>query len=374
MITVPASLKNEIQKLRGRKLQARCRFDFSDTTIDNTIIGLSNSHNARSHYSQLYNGKEDVTRKWFSLDGHSKLDGTYHLAPETESGIEKLEMGWWSEALSNDEGSFPTHKGRRFGRAALGRRVIGRTEFPPSVMVNFTERQVQEINISFDNARIEYAIDFTVILYSLTGTILGTYPITGNGGLKYNVQITPVSGVAMMELKITKWSLPHASAKVAEMFTMVSMLINGKDLKSSQVVEDRELSKDSLPVGTTSSGSCVLKFYNRDRLFDYDNPTSRLYNYIRKGVKMTPEIGDGVNWVPMGVFFVNEWDVPKDDIFVTATGFDIMSALDESEYSTSADIEAPDDQSVLVDTGSEWSSAMLNGVIVSGDTLRMAFS
>lgn len=373
MIVVPESLQTEIKKLRGRQLEARCRFDFSDTSIDNTILGFSNGKTVISYYSHLYNGKEDVTNKWFSLDGSCKLDGTYHLAPETEPGIERYEIGWWSELLSDDAREFKYHKGKAFHKKAFGDYSFGGTITPPSVFVNFIPRQVQEINISFDNARNEYAEEFTVYLYDIDNTLLETYAITGNTGLKYNVSITPVLAVSLMELKITKWSHSHRSAKIAEMFTMISMLINGRDIVSLQVIEDRELSNNSLPIGTTASGSCVLQFFNRNRLFDWNNTESRLYNFIRKGVKMIPEIGDGTNWVPMGTYFVEEWDIPAEGIIVTATGLDLMAALDESEYTTSAAIEAPDDQNFLVDTAGEWSSATLNGTEVSGDTIRMVF-
>lgn len=373
MIVVPESLQTEIKKLRGRQLEARCRFDFSDTSIDNTILGFSNGINHGSIYEQLYNGKEDVTHKWFSLDGSCKLDGTYHLAPETESGKEKYEIGWWSELLSNDSGEIKTHQGKAFNRKAFGTITLGRTINPPSAMVNFTPRQVSEINVAFDNARNEYAIDFDVNFYDINGALLDTYSITGNTGLKYNAAITPISAVSIMEVKVTKWSHSHRNIKIAEMFTMISIMINGRDIVSMQVIEDRELSNNSLPIGTTASGSCVLQFFNRNRLFDWNNTESRLYNFIRKGVKMIPEIGDGINWVPMGTYFVEEWDIPTEGIIVTATGLDLMAALDESEYTTSAAIEAPNDQNFLVDTAGEWSSATLNGTEVSGDTIRMVF-
>jgi hypothetical protein len=152
------------------------------------------------------------------------------------------------------------------------------------------------------------------------------------------------------------------------------MMISGSDIISLQVIEDRELSDKSLPVGTTASGTCVVEFYNRSRLFDWNNKESRLYNFVRKGVKMFPEIGDGINWIPMGTFYVEEWDIPVQDIVVTATGLDLMASLDDSEYTTSAAITAPNDQTFLIDTNVEWISATLNGTQAVGNTLMMRFT
>lgn len=374
MIVVPDSLKTEIRKLRGRKLQARCRIDFSGTTIDNTILGFGSSINNSGRYEQIFNGKEDVTHKWLSLDGSCTLDGTYFLAPETESESEKYEIGWWSEEISDDNNSMQDHQPRAFGDFAIGEQPFGKNITPPSVYVNFTSRQVSQINIAFDNARGEYAVDFDVVFWDINPNKLYTHSVTGNAGYKYRTDITTQTGVCMMELKIKKWSHAGRNVKVAEMYTMISQMITGEDMFSMQIVEDRELSDNSLPIGTTAASTCVISFFNRDRLYDWDNTESRLYNYIRKGVRIIPEIGDGTNWVPMGIYFAEEWDIPTDDLAVTVTGLDRMASLDESEYATSQAIEAPADQSYLTDTYAEWASGTMTGIKTDGNTIRLAFS
>jgi len=116
-----------------------------------------------------------------------------------------------------------------------------------------------------------------------------------------------------------------------------------------------------------------MKFFNRDRLYDWDNSTSRLFNFIRKGVKIIPEIGDGTNWIPLGVYFAEEWDIPKNDLAVTVSGMDRMAALDKSEYITSQAVTAPDNTTITIDTNEEWLSATMIGAEVSGATIRMIF-
>lgn len=374
MITVPAALKTEIEKLRGRRLQARCRFDFSDTSIDNSILAYASSANNAALYQQLFNGKEDVSFKYLSLDGSCLLTGEYYIPPETQTEIERYEFGWWSEEMSADDRNFPILSGSAFSEVAFGESAFGLGVSAPEVSVNFTHRQVQEIAISFDNSRMEYAEDFDVYFHGIDNAVLYSESITGNTGLKYSKAIGVYNGVCIIRYVIKKWSHAYRNAKVAEMFTMISLMVNGSDIVSMQTVEDRELSNDGIPIGTTSAGSFVLRFYNRDRLFDWDNTDSRLYNFIRKGVKALPEIGDGTNWVSMGTYFIEEWDIPKNDLNVTVTGLDRMASLDESEYITSQAIQAPDDYQLIINTTAEWESATLDGIEASSDSIRMVFS
>ena len=372
MISVPESLKTEIEKLRGRKLEARCRFDFSDTSIDNTIIGYGSSYGAGS-YPQIYNGKKDVSQKWFSLDGSSILDGTYYIMPETETELERFEVGWWSEELSNYVGDYNCESPYALGDFAFGDQAYSEGSCYPSISVNFLARQVSELSIAFDNARKEWGVDFEIRLYDINNALLYSETITGNTGVWFTKTIPVINNVCVVQYVIKKWSDPLRNAKVAEMFTMISLTVNGRDIKHIQVVEDRELSDDGLPLGTTSSSSCVITLFNRNRLFDWDNTTSRLYNYVRKGIKIFPEIGDGINWVPLGVFFAEEWDIPKKDIMLTVSGLDRMALLDDSEYATSKLIEAPDDQTFAIDTEGEWESGYFIDTRFSSGAIRMVF-
>lgn len=372
MISVPESLKTEIEKLRGRKLEARCRFDFSDTSIDNTIIGSGSSYGAGA-YEQIYNGKKDVSKKWFSLDGSALLDGTYYIMPETETELERFEVGWWSEELSDYAGNYICESPLAYGDVAFGEQAFSIGTCYPSISVNFLARQVSELSIAFDNARMEYGVDFEIRLYDINNALLYSETITGNTGVWFTKVIPTTNGVCTVQYIIKKWSEPLRNVKIAEMFTMITLTVNGRDIKSIQVVEDRELSDDGLPLGTTSSGSCVITLFNRNRLFDWDNTTSRLYNYVRKGIKIFPEIGDGTNWIPLGVFFAEEWDIPKKDIMLTVSGLDRMALLDDSEYATSKLITAPDDQTFNIDTEAEWTSGYFIDAAYSSGSIRMAF-
>lgn len=374
MITVPTALAAEIEKLRGRKLTARCRLDFSDNTIDNTVIAFGSSCIDERLLSQVYNGKEDVSYKVFSLDGSCTLDGSYKLAPETEIGRQKYEVGWWSGELSVSEGYFPQSEPFGFGEIGLGDLGFDWGTSRPELYVNFTERKVIQIRISFDNAREEYAEDFDIVFLDIDSNVLGTKAITGNAGYKYAADIDDINSVAMIKIVLKKWSSEHKNAKICELYTSISVLVESNDIFSLNVKEERELADNGLPLGAVSSGSVTLVFFNRDRLYDWDNSDSKLYNFIRKGIKIIPEIGDGINWIPLGTFFAEEWDVPKDDITVTVEGLDRMAQLGDSTFAKSEAIYAPSDVTYVTDTQAEWGQGSMNGIAVSGNAIRLVFA
>lgn len=371
MIACSARLKAEFRKLRGRRLFVRVKIDYSDANIDNTVTAWANTTQEHTQLSQTYNGKEDVPSKWASLDGSWVLDGTWKLMPETPADLAKLEIGWWSHERALEDGTFPDAETPLFGERLLGEEVLGRYLGIPELHINFLARTISEIRIAFDNARLEYAVDFQVILTDIDGASLSVVNVTGNAGLKYVAVIAPVSGVCQMTLRVTKWSHGLRQAKVAEMFTAITETYEGPDIMNLRVIENREISDKGLPLGQTASGQCVISIFNRYRAFDYDNTDSKLYGVVRKGNRITVWIGDGVEWVLCGTFYAREWDIDKRAIGVTVTGLDRMASLDDSEFSSNQVIQPPADASFLTDTYAEWASGDLAGIETAGNAIRM---
>jgi hypothetical protein len=377
MIIVPDSLKNEILKRTKRSLKARVRIDYSDANIDSTIIAWAGTTQDHTYLTQTYNGKEDVSAKYAMLgDGKWVLDGTWALAPETEDDQYKYEIGWNGREVSKPDGSFQNGSGKRaiFGHGIFRDGSFGGMVSEPHLSVNFLPRTVSNVRISFDNARMEYASSFDVVFRDTDGEVLFTLPVSANTGVKYVQAITPLNLVAQITIHIHGWSSAKCTPKVAEIFTSVTETYNGSDIIDMEVIENRELSDDGIPLGTTASGECVIKLRNRFRKFDDTNTLSVLYNLVRKGVRIRPEIGDGVNWIPLGVFYADTWDVPRRSLVATVTGLDRMAILDESDYKANVIIQAPEDEDYLTDTTEEWAGGEMDGCVAEDNALRMAFN
>jgi hypothetical protein len=219
---------------------------------------------------------------------------------------------------------------------------------------------------------MEFGVNFDVEFYRGTDLIY-TESVTNSSGLKYVADITPVTEIDKLRLVIHKWSEPYRQAKVAEFFTSVSELYEGSDLFEIRVNESRSTIGYANNTGETLSAQCVVRLYNRDRKFDFDNTNSTLYNLIRNNVRIVPEIGDGTDWIPLGEFFARAWDIPRQDLRVTVTGFDRIALLEDGEYRVSQIITAPDDEQFVIDTNAEWLGGTGINTLVSGDTIRIAY-
>lgn len=371
MIQLPLALKQEIQKLRGRRLKARVRIDYSDVNIDNTIVGFSNGFAPGTYVEQTFNGKEDVSSKWLSLDGAWILDGTYGIGPVTPSEQNRLEIGWWSEYLSLADGSFADSEAVLYGEALYSEEVYDFKSTPPELGLSFIPRTFSDLRISFDNMREEFAEDFDVVFYDTDNQEMYRQEVRGNTGFRYIATVPTQNLVSIIRFFPLKWSRPGSHAKVAELVTSVTDLYEGEDLISLEVIENRGIESQGNPIGSTASGQCVVTLYNRDRLFDFDNESSKLFNLVRENVRIIPQIGDGETWIPLGVFFARAWDISKTDITVRVTGLDRMALLQQSVYDKSEIIQAPDDESFSVNTTAEWSAGILDGAVAVDDEIRL---
>lgn len=359
MIQAAPALAAEIAKLRGRKLEAKVIINYSSVYGDDLIDSSSNSTLPESFIDQVYNGRFDVSAKYFSLDGLSVLDGSFVLPPETAAEQAEFEMGWWSARIPKPNKTFDRGGRTLYGSKLYGSKLYSKRYLYPSIELFFPERTITNINIAFDNARMEYAPDFDVVFKDKNKTILHTETVTGNTGTRFSKTITAINLCTRMELIIKKWSVV-SNAKVAEMLSSVQETYNGSDLFNLQVIE-------GIDRGNISPGRCVVTLYNKFRKFDYENTTSVLFNQIRKGVRIQPFIGDGTNWMPCGVYYAEAWDIKRRDLRVTVTGLDKISLLQKTQFADSKIIETPAQEVIDLDTDAEFlAGTYTNNIEVSG--------
>ena len=77
-----------------------------------------------------------------------------------------------------------------------------------------------------------------------------------------------VADVAKQVLTITKWSHEGRQAKIIEFFTSIREVYETGDLVSIRLLEEREASQGSLPVGNISSNEITLALNNEDKKFE----------------------------------------------------------------------------------------------------------
>ena len=306
-------------KADRRQVFARVEIDYTDPFMDQSIEIEVNEQANVSYPQQTADSVQEATHKWASLDGSWVLDGTYHLAPPPEK-LAQYQFGWWGLQLAGAGGAFSAPY--------------------PSLTVAHLPRPIHTLRVVGDTAREEYPVDFTIKLYAANDTLLKTETVTGNDQVSWSKTLgLYVVNVAKQVLTITKWSHEGRCAKIIEFFTSIREVYETGDLVSIRLLEEREASQGSLPVGNISSNEITLTLNNEDKKFDVDNEQSPLKNLLKPNrriqVWLGAETSSGEEWVPLGTFWSLDWDSPDDTLEATVTARDRMELLRKGTYQTS---------------------------------------
>lgn len=259
-------------KADRRQVLARVAIDYTDPFIDQSIrIEASEQANV-SYPQQTADSVDQTTRKYACLDGTWDLtSGEYHLAPSADQ-LAQRQFGWWGAQFCDQDGYFASPY--------------------PTLTVRHSPRPMRQLKVVGDTARGEYPVDFTVKLYGSDDTLLKTETVTGNDQVSWQKALEPqVPDVAKQVLEITKWSLPGTCVKIIEFFTSIREVYETGDLVSLRLLEEREASQGSLPVGNISSNEITLALNNESKKFDVDNDQSPLKNLLKPNRRIQAWLG-----------------------------------------------------------------------------------
>ena len=262
-----------IDKMKAdrRQVLARVAIDYTDPFLDQSLEIEANEQANISYPQQTADSVQETTHKWASLDGSWVLDGTYHLAPPPDK-LSQYQFGWWGLQLAGAGGAFAAPY--------------------PALTVAHLPRPIHTLRVVGDTAREEYPVDFAVELYAPDDTLLYAETVTGNTEINWSKTLaSPVLDVVKQVLTITRWSHAGRCAKIVEFFTSIREVYETGDLISIRLLEEREASQGSLPVGNISSNEITLTLNNVSKKFDLDNEQSPLHNLLKPNRRIQAWLG-----------------------------------------------------------------------------------
>ncbi len=379
MLTTTALFDTAISA-NARNVTARIKINYTDAFLDPTITADSigtdflledasdviiteddqslktEGDNRVTQNDQVVNGRIDTTQKWFSLetenilnnmqteDGQdfitedavdffqietdfaqavNRLDGTWHLMPATEAVANFNEVGFWGDVAGDSAGVLPG------------------SEEGPGVIVSFSARQVTSFQVTGDNVRDEFPVDFTVEFYA-GASLEGTETVTSNTLVQYSQDITPLAAITSIVLNITEWSTPFKVPKIIELVTSVFETYTADVIQSFNVTEQREISNNnSVPTGNMASSEADITLMNfNGRQFDANNTASPINGLVKPNNKVNIEIGvltssGGFEFVPVFNGWTGGWNVPESGITASVRARDLLEILRKSKITTS---------------------------------------
>lgn len=258
-------------KATERRVYAKCQIDYTDPFLDQSISVAASEQANISIPAQTADTVTEPVGKIAALDGAWVLDGTWCLAPGPDEAKTK-QMGWWGSQLSGADGSF--------------------TAPYPTLTVTFFSRPITQLKVVGDSKRGEYPVDFVIKLYGSGDVLKYTETVTGNTQVNWSKILTnPVTEVVKMTLEISKWSHPSRQVKILEFFTSIQETYEGDDVLLINLLEEREVSQGSLPVGNISANEIDVRLNNVTRKFDAGNTASPLYQLLKQNRRIKAWLG-----------------------------------------------------------------------------------
>lgn len=328
-------------KADRRQVLAKAVVDYTDPFMDQSIEIQASEQANISYPQQTADSVNAATHKWASLDGSWVLDGTYHLAP-TADMLAQAQFGWWGAQLAGAGGAFASPY--------------------PALTVTHFPRPIHTLKVIGDTARGEYPVDFEIKLYAQDDTLLHTETVTGNNQVSWSKSLpSPILDVARQVLTITKWSHEGRQAKIIEFFTSIRETYETGDFVSLRLLEEREASQGSLPVGNISANEVSIVLNNESKKFDVDNEQSPLKNLLRPNRRIQLWLGTEAENIDSD----NPPTFSRSSVAYLSDGTQVAANAPRIEAGKFG-------QAVLVEEGT--TNSLLNALLVDNDSNGLADS
>lgn len=279
-------------------------YSVTDPEAQTDASASDNGHMDFSNTSQITDLDEKNFTRFVTLEKNMwALDGTWKLidTPITE------DTGFVSTVLSGDDCVFTSK---------------------PVITLSFStlyETVIPGMVITWSTAYNEFATDYTIRLYN-NSTLVKTVIFTGNKELKTVVE-EDLSGFNKIEIQIDKWVLPKHRARVEEIYIGVLKVYD----KSTLLGYDHTMSSDIMAL-TLPNYSITFDISNVNEEWNPDNPEG-LSKYLIERQKIVArygyKIGDSIEWIKAGTFFMSGWKTPSNGITAEFTASSLVEFMDK---------------------------------------------
>lgn len=202
----------------------------------------------------------------------------------------------------------------------------GRFSPVPRVTLNFSKSHpnlIPGITITWCTVYNEWATAFRVTAYH-AGQIIFQETVEGNTELK-SVVSGDIWGYDMITVDILKWSKPRHRARIQRILAGIEKTYDKTDIMSYSA----DMSVDPLSASLPKSEiTFVLKNLNGE--FSRDNPKG-LEKYLMERQAVTArygyKLGEHIEWIPGGTYYLSEWEGPQNGITATFTARDAVEFM-----------------------------------------------
>lgn len=204
-------------------------------------------------------------------------------------------------------------------------------EYHPKITLSFSSvrtKVLPGIQIVWSKAVSEYAKAFSVTSYNGVD-VVDRVVVQDNDSVETTVE-HDFSKYDSIVIEILDWCVPNRRARIEYILLGIKIVFAKKDVISFTHISSRD------PIsGQLSADGIDFSVDNSQKKWDVLNPKGRFrYLYDRQpvSVRYGMQIGEDIEWISGGNFFLSEWSVPANGIEATFSARDALVFLTGTVY------------------------------------------
>lgn len=314
----------------NRKPRVKLDILWTDPFVDIAIQAEGSDRNNVCWENQVADLITATPHKYALLDGSFLLDGSYYAAPSTEELAALNQFGWYTASVSDENGFFE-----------------GETQPYPELTVEFSARSIAYLYVVGEPTLNQFPLNFDLYVYE-GATEAFHLAVTDNAELNYifNIFSEEIFAATKIRLVLKRWSHPNTVGKIVEFFSTMRDTMEGDDIVSMNLLEEREIRDGSIPVGNISSNELDLELQNIALVrgakkyidpFFPGNDDSYLQGFLRPNCRITAYLGFElpgavIEYLRLGTFWTGEWNTSDDKFSCSVSCRDRLEILRTETY------------------------------------------
>lgn len=278
-------------------------YKVTDPEAQRSAVATENDGSSWSNVAQITTELDKTYINFPTLELNNwLLDGTEVLVSDPIEG----DTGFVSAVLSGADGMFTAR---------------------PVITVTFDKvytETIPGVTVKWSAAYGQWATDFAVRVYN-GEEVVKEYTVTDNTQIT-SMALEDISGYDRIEVEIIKWSLPYARARVEEILAGIIKVYDKSNLMGFEHINSADILSLSLP-----ENSVVFSLSNVTQEWNPDNPTGNVKYLIETqqiNVKYGFKLGDTIEWIKGGTYYMSGWDTPSNGITANFEAASLLGFMD----------------------------------------------
>lgn len=290
--------------LDTRYCNVKCTFQVIDLTAREDAAPSAPASALVSQIQQTVDEVRKTSMKMATLEfNHWALDGSMQML----NNLEDIQTGWWSEAISEEDGTIDTY-----------------------IEFEFSEpHSSYGLSLFFDEKAEVFPTLFTITALNSEGNVIAETEVE-NSNVSC-VIVAPMYNYQKIRITFARTNMPNRRIRITEVVFGIVEEFDKENTKELTITREIDFSSDSVPIGEID-----LVFDNSDQRYNMVYPDG-VYRFLKTGMPLQVEIGTGpakdqIEYEKIGDFYYVSSESEDGALTAKITAQDILMYMERVDY------------------------------------------